>query len=260
MRLPSARVVAPGVYGVATGRAIKSNVYLVRSDSSWALVDTGWRTAAEVIRWLAESTFGVDARPAAILLTHIHPDHSGSALPLARGWDVPVYVHPDELPCAGPDYPLKYMNPVDRRISAVVRRILPARTQQRMRAKATDLRAAVSGLDPDGEVPGMPEWRCVPTPGHTPGHQSFYRPSDRVLITGDAVLTMNPNSVLDLAVRRHRLSGPPRFFTWSRGRMAESVGALAALEPLVVLTGHGEPMTGPATASALRAFAAELSA
>jgi len=79
-----------------------------------------------------------------------------------------------------------------------------------------------------------------------------------VLITGDAVLTVNPNSLPDLASRRHRLSGPPRFFTWSWTKATESVAALAVLEPRVVLTGHGRPMAGPATA--LRAFSVEMGA
>ncbi len=58
--------------------------------------------------------FGKGTRPAAILLTHIHPDHSGSALELARIWDLPVHVHPRELPLASGRYLPQYGNPLDR--------------------------------------------------------------------------------------------------------------------------------------------------
>ena len=51
-------------------------------------------TSRALIAAAAESLFGAGTRPAAILLTHIHPDHSGSALELARRWDLPVLVHP----------------------------------------------------------------------------------------------------------------------------------------------------------------------
>src|SRR5512141_2645297 len=39
-----------------------------------------------------------------IVLTHVHPDHSGSARELARAWNCPVYVHPDELGQANGDF------------------------------------------------------------------------------------------------------------------------------------------------------------
>jgi glyoxylase-like metal-dependent hydrolase (beta-lactamase superfamily II) len=108
-------------------------------------------------------------------------------------------------------------------------------------------------------VPELPDWECIATPGHTPGHVSFFRPSDRVLITGDAVVTLKLNSVAGLLLQRPGLSGPPRYTSWSWGRAKESVAALAALEPNVLATGHGEPMTGVETAAAVRAFAAHFS-
>jgi glyoxylase-like metal-dependent hydrolase (beta-lactamase superfamily II) len=56
-----------------------------------------------MIRAAAESLLGRDSPPEAIVLTHIHPDHSGSVPELARIWEVPVRVHPAEMPLAGCD-------------------------------------------------------------------------------------------------------------------------------------------------------------
>jgi len=89
---------ATGVYCLVTGKRRDSNVYFVQSGGTWVLVDTAWRGRAELIRSAAETLFGVGARPRAIVLAHVHPDHAGSASELARMWDVTVYVYPDELP------------------------------------------------------------------------------------------------------------------------------------------------------------------
>ena len=55
-------------------------------------IDGGWPGSADAIRGAAESLFGPGAYPAAILLTHAHPDHFGSAADLARVWELPVGV------------------------------------------------------------------------------------------------------------------------------------------------------------------------
>jgi len=91
---PQSREIATGVHWLRTPHA---NVYLVRSRSSWALIDTGLPNRGRLIHDAAASLFGVE-RPAVILLTHFHEDHSGSALDLSRRWSVPIYVHRDDLP------------------------------------------------------------------------------------------------------------------------------------------------------------------
>lgn len=67
-------------------------------DRNWVLVDTGLPGTASVIRRAAAKRFGRNARPAAIVLTHGHFDHAGSAVTLAEEWDVPVFAHPNEMP------------------------------------------------------------------------------------------------------------------------------------------------------------------
>lgn len=251
---PRPEQVAAGVYCLQTGRGITgANVYLLRSGSAWVLIDAAWPHRGQFIKSAAESLFGPGTRPAAIVLTHIHPDHSGSALDLARIWDLPVYVHPRELPLAAGGYLPEYGNPLDRWLVAPLLRLVPRR-----RAEASLSRNSLEGtaraLDPDGSVPGLPDWRAVPTPGHTPGHVAFFRASDRVLITGDAILTVNLNSVRDLLAGRHRVSGPPYISTWNWLAAKESAAVLARLQPRVLACGHGRLMSGPGTADRLRSF------
>jgi hypothetical protein len=101
----------------------------------------------------------------------------------------------------------------------------------------------------------LPEWECIPTPGHTPGHVSYFRPADRVLISGDAVVTFKIGSLSGLIRQQPGLSGPPWYTTWNRRAVRESIDRLARLRPTVLAGGHGIPMTGAETAAALRAFA-----
>jgi glyoxylase-like metal-dependent hydrolase (beta-lactamase superfamily II) len=240
--------IAPGVYRVEAGRG--TNVYLVWSGPGWVLIDTAWPRRGQLIKAAAESVFGPGARPAAIVLTHIHPDHSGSALELARVWNLPVQVHPDEMVLAPGGYLPEYGNPLDRWLIAPVLRLLPRRAVEASRSR-TSLEGAARAFDPAAGVPGLPDWQAVPTPGHTPGHVAFFRGKDRVLIAGDAVLTVNVNSVPGLLAGQHEVAGPPYISTWNWPAAKESVAALARLEPHVLACGHGRPMTGPAAAAAL---------
>jgi len=76
----------------------------------------------------------------------------------------------------------------------------------------------------------------IDSPGHSPGHVSYWRERDRVLITGDVVLNFNPwkGGV-------HELRRPPRMFTCDVERNAASARKLAALEPRTICFGHGPP-------------------
>jgi len=257
------REIAAGVHCKEVGKGIsRSNVYFVRSGSSWVLIDAASANCGRLIRKTAESLFGANTRPASILLTHDHPDHAGSALELARMWSCPVHVHPDELPLAtigDLSTVEKYANPLDRWIILPLLRLMPRRRVESMLSKAS-LKEVAQAFDPGATVPGLPDWECIHTPGHTPGHVAFFRTSDRVLITGDALVTVDLNSfwgflLWALRQNRQRVSGPPWYSTWNRRAAKESVAALTRLEPRVLAPGHGVPMTGKGTARELHAFA-----
>ncbi len=217
------------------------NLYFVgepRAQSGeWVLVDAGLPWSAGRIVGVAEELFGRGSRPAAIVLTHGHFDHVGALPELARRWEVPVWVHPLELPylTGRSSYP-----PADPGVGGgLMARLAPLYPRHPI-----DLRGYVRSLPADGTVPPLPGWRALHTPGHSPGHISLFRESDRVLLAGDAFTTVKQESALAVLRQRQQVHGPPAYFTidWQKSR--ESVVRLAALKPSLAATGHGLPMSG----------------
>ena len=76
---------------------------------------------------------------------------------------------------------------------------------------------------------------ALETPGHSPGHLSFWREEDRVLIAGDVLFGRHPTT------GRPGLHEPPREFTLDPERNRESIRRVAALRPSLTVFGHGRP-------------------
>lgn len=219
-------------------------------DREWVLIDTGLTGTKGFIRSAAAERFGRDSRPAAIVMTHGHFDHVGALEDLAAEWDAPVYAHPLEHP---------YLNgraaypPGDPSVGGGAMAAL-ARFYPR---KPVDVGSRLCALPEDGSVPVMPGWRWIHTPGHSVGHVSFWREQDRSMIVGDAFVTTGQESAYAVAVQRAEMHGPPMYFTVEWDKAKDSVAKLAALEPELVITGHGEPMQGGEMRSALHRLADE---
>lgn len=240
--------VAEDVWGL---RTLIANVYFVGSpqSSDWVLVDAGMPGTAQKILEVAAARFGAESRPKAIILTHGHFDHVGTLPTLLERWDVPVYAHGLELPylTGRSDYP-----PPDPSVGGG----LMAYSAPLYPRRGLDLGGRVRRLPKDGNVPYMPGWRALHTPGHTDGHVSLFRESDHTLIAGDAFVTVRQESLLAVLQQRKELRGPPRYFTTNWLSAYTSVLRLAALSPQVAATGHGRPMRGERLARELSELAA----
>ena len=78
---------------------------------------------------------------------------------------------------------------------------------------AISLGSYIKPLPEDGSIPNLPDWQWLHTPGHSPGHVSFFRNSDRTLITGDAFVTVKQESLYKVLIQDKELSGPPKYLT-----------------------------------------------
>ena len=83
--------------------------------------------------------------------------------------------------------------------------------------------------------------QVVGTPGHTPGHIAVFDADSRVLVAGDAL-----TNTID------GLKGPISEATVDMSTAEDSVRKLAALEPHVILVGHGPPVQRDAAAQLRR--------
>jgi glyoxylase-like metal-dependent hydrolase (beta-lactamase superfamily II) len=110
-------------------------------------------------------------------------------------------------------------------------------------------------LPADGSIPVMPGWRWIHAPGHTPGQVALWRESDRTLVAADAFITTRQEAAYAVMTQSPELHGPPMYYTQDWVKSRESVERLAALEPELVVTGHGSAMHGAEMRSALHRLA-----
>jgi glyoxylase-like metal-dependent hydrolase (beta-lactamase superfamily II) len=211
------------------------NAYLVREDDGFTLIDTTVGGGADPLIGAARNAGGEIKR---VVLTHGHGDHIGSldALKQKLGADVEVFLgEPDARIHAG---------------ETVVEGKLPGSWPK---VKTTpDVR--LQGGDRIGSL------EVVASPGHTPGHMAFLDTRDRSLIAGDVYTAFGRVAVTSHFYWRFPLA---TMATWDKAIDIESARELRALEPSLLVVGHG-PATrdpGPAMQSAVsRASAASKTA
>lgn len=204
---------APGVWRLKELPLPTINIYLAED----VLVDAG-RT------WDRRRVFAeLEGREISMLaLTHAHPDHQGVAKDICEARNVPLACHADDVEAMEGRRPLQEAHrghPVNRVIRAIWEG--PPYKVERV-------------LSEGEEVAGF---RVVHAPGHARGEVIFFRESDRVAICGDVIRN------LSYATYRPLLGEPPDIFTYDPAENRRSIHKLAALEPSLILPGHGPAVT-----------------
>lgn len=218
---------------VAIVPGIVANAYLVGSEDAWVLVDSGIPGDHRKILRAARARFGADSKPRAILLTHGHFDHAGSAAALADRWGVRIHAHPLELPYLTGSAHYSPLDTTGPGFFSKLARFFPSET--------VNLSDRVTPFEDR-----FADWEIIETPGHTVGHVSFFRRGDGVLLAGDALTTMDLDTFWGTIGKRPKVCRPPVPATTDWKKTKASVQLLASLWPSTIAAGHGVPMDGAA--------------
>ncbi|MEU6816775.1 MBL fold metallo-hydrolase [Streptomyces sp. NPDC046860] len=239
-----AEQVADGVHLV---RGHHVNWVILKDGEDVTLIDTGYPGDRQA---LLDSLAAVGSSPEAVravLITHAHNDHLGSAEHLRAAHGTPVLLHPAEVPHARRDF-LQQCSIGDVARNAWRPGVVPWAVQV-IKAGGTEhnpvLEPAPFTLGGALDLPGRPV--PVHTPGHTDGHCVYHLPEAGVLVSGDALITGHATS---------RVPGPQMlhgFFHHETERAVTSLELIAALEADVLLPGHGPLYRGPVRAAVERA-------
>lgn len=227
--------VAPGVHLVEHAGV---NCWLVEDDDGVTLVDAGlpgvWRELGEAIRQIGRRPGDLRA----IVLTHAHFDHVGVAERLRKSRRLPVWV--DEADSELAAHPYRYAHERPRSVYPIRHpRAVPILLRMagagalRVRGVA-EVRTTAGRVRLD--VPGRPE--MLPTPGHTWGHCAILLPGRDAVLSGDALVTLDPYT----GERGPRIVAGAA--TADSELALESLETLAATGVTAVLPGHGEPWLG----------------
>jgi hydroxyacylglutathione hydrolase len=186
------------------------NVYLAGD----VLVDAATRHAGRrILRQLEGREVTAHA------LTHAHADHQGASHEICEKLGIPFWVGAADVePAETGDVMARQP---DLWLNKLIGKVWPGPGHPVARQ-----------LREGDEVAGF---TVLDTPGHSAGHVSLWRESDRTLICGDVLNGMN------LATSTRGLHEPPAFFTPDPARNRESAKRLGELEPALVCFGHGPP-------------------
>jgi glyoxylase-like metal-dependent hydrolase (beta-lactamase superfamily II) len=200
---------APDVHQLRGRPRNAVNVYLLGD----VLIDSGTNLSGKgILRQLAGRSLSAHA------LTHAHPDHFGSSHAVCERLRIPLWCGERDVGVAEGSSKQPGRGLVGKLLTSM---------------PPPDPHPVERRLREGDEVAGF---EVLETPGHSPGHISLWRESDRTLVCGDVFFNMN------LLTLRPGLREPPRALTPNPARNRESARRLATLRPALVLFGHGPPL------------------
>jgi len=207
------------------------NSYIVRGDNRFLIIDTGFNREECLNEMNANlNKLGVDLNKTDIFLTHLHVDHTGLAGTLATATSK-VYFNEIEKDLINFDFRANHWQKM---LDFYVANGFPAEGARRAleshpAQRWSNSRPIEYSIVRDGDSIdiGNFHFRCISTPGHSPGHTCLYEAAQKILVAGDLILfDITPNIAFWLEMDD------------ALGEYLASLEKVNALDAKIVLTGH----------------------
>lgn len=217
------------------------NSYLIKGQDRNLLIDTGFakkESYESLLRGLEK--LNVDMKKTDVFLTHLHDDHIGLVKYIIQD-NCKVYMHPEDQKT------LVLLN--DRDVWKNEEQF-----NEKMGFPKGRIGEALSSFRDLGEIQRQPkefiyqditegdiikvgeyEFKCIFTPGHTPGHCCLYEENNKILIGGDLILDkITPNISLN---NKQWLENPLEAYI-------NSLNKVRKLDIGIILTSHRNCIRG----------------
>ncbi len=199
---------------------IVANPYLIIDPDGLTLIDAGLPGShKKILGYIA----GLGRSPSdlkRIIITHSDMDHVGGLSAIKKSSGARIYASAIESDAMSKGSSSRKVKPRN-----FFRKLLMSVAGRFMRAVPIQADEILS----EGQVlPVLGGLRVVETPGHTPGHISFFSPSTGILFTGDSIVAREGGLVRSLQA-----------LTWDEAKADESARKQAALGARIVCSGHG---------------------
>jgi glyoxylase-like metal-dependent hydrolase (beta-lactamase superfamily II) len=207
------------------------NSYIVKGGDRFLIIDTGFNRE-ECLNAMNTSLqkLGVDLNKTDIFITHFHVDHMGLAGTLAKD-SSKVYLNEEETRQLDSKYESR--NYYWQKIIDVYVANGFADAETSMHSHPVHKYGLKRKVDftivKEGDMINIGDFhfRCVATPGHSPGHTSLYEANKKILVAGDHILfDITPNISYWVQMED------------SLGQYLDSLEKVNALDAKLVLTGH----------------------
>ena len=215
------------------------NSYLVKDKGRFLLIDTGMNRE-ECMREMSSSLakLEVDLRKTDFFITHLHADHLGLAAILATDTST-VYFNEKEAPMINAEIADKD-SAWRERDENFLRHGFPEEELEKAAGSHPGRRFGLKRhldftilKEGDAIEIGDYSFRCIETPGHSPGHLSLYEPDKKILVAGDHILfDITPNITFWLEMEN------------SLKKYLASLEKVYALDINLVLPGHRRLLKG----------------
>ncbi len=202
--------IAKDVYQISLAPKNGLNCYVIED----VLIDAGTRLSAKTI---LASLNNYDIKAHA--LTHSHLDHQGGSKEILKKLSIPLW-------CGEYEKDL-----VENGQKVIGYRFPKFGFTELLNQKGTNPTCKVDSVLHEGDNVGG--FKVIDTPGHTPGHISFFREDDGVAIIGDVLLNINMFNL------KEGLHLPPLFTTVDQKQNLASIKKIIDLKPTTICFGHG---------------------